>query len=588
MNKRENKNTGRDTRYIIKKLAHYIKAYRIHLLAALLLTFIANALALFAPALSGYAIDAITQKSGVDFPKVYYYCGQMALFFVLSALLSYVLSALMTITTRKIIFNMRHDLFESISKLPISYTDSHPTGDILSRISYDIDTVSTSLSADVVQLLSSVITVMGSITMMLTLSWKLSLIFVVTIPVSIFAAKFLTGLTRPLFRARSRSLGELNAFSEEAISGLVTTSAYNQQKNMLKRFDVKNEEAVDAYFNADYNAAYIWPIINGITNLSLCFISVLGALLCLSGGMTLGQISAFVLYSRKFSAPINETANLIAELQSAFAAGERVFRLIDEASETPDRADAKPLAHTHGEVSFSHVHFGYTADRPVLHDLSFYAAPGSVTAIVGPTGAGKTTIVNLLMRFYDKQSGQIQIDGQEIEDLTRASLRSSFAMVLQDTWLFDGTVYDNIAYGSKNATNEDVERAARMAHVDRFIRQMPNGYRTLISENGSNISKGQKQLLTIARAMLLDAKMLILDEATSNVDSQTEIYIKDAMLELMRDKTCFIIAHRLSTIVNADNILVVSDGDVIEQGSHEQLLAQGGFYKKLYEAQFEG
>jgi ATP-binding cassette subfamily B multidrug efflux pump len=580
--------SAHDTRYVLRKLAHYIGAHKGGFILALALTFLSNALALVGPMLSGYAIDAITEKTGVNFPRVFYYAGWMLVFYVISGVLSYGLSALMVTTTQKIVRHLRQDLFTSISRLPIAYTDSHATGDIISKISYDIDTVSTSLSTDVVQILSSVITVFGSFAMMLKISPALSLIFVFTIPTSMFLSKKLTSRTRPLFRARSRSLGELNGYVEETVSGLKTITAYHQEDTMIGRFDDKNEQAVTAYFKADFYSAYIWPLVNCISNLSLSLISVFGALMCLNGTMSLGQISSFVLYSRKFSGPINEAANIIAELQSAFAAGERVFRLIDEKPEVEDRIGAKPLARVQGDVRFDHVKFGYTPDKVVLHDLSMHAAPGSVTAIVGPTGAGKTTIVNLLMRFYDPQAGRILLDGKDLLDITRGSLRKSFAMVLQDTWLFDGTVTENIAYGSEHATLEDVQRVARKAKIHHFIEQLPKGYDTMIRENGSNISKGQKQLLTIARAMLQNAQMLILDEATSNVDTQTELLIQDAMVELMRGKTCFIIAHRLSTIVGADNILVVRDGDVVEQGTHEQLMAKGGFYKQLYAAQFEG
>lgn len=581
-------NTVRDTKYIFKKLAYYVGAHKWGFVLAIALTITSNVLALVGPMLSGYAIDAITEKTGVNFPKVFYYAAWMLAFYVLSGVLSYGLNAIMVTTTQRIVRHLRRDLFGSISRLPISYTDSHATGDIISKISYDIDTISTSLSADVVQILSSIITVFGSFAMMLKISPQLSLIFVVTIPMSMIFSKKMTGRTRPLFRARSRSLGELNGYVEESVSGLKTITAYHQEDTMIGRFDDKNEQAVTAYFKADYYSAFIMPSVNCINNLSLSMISVFGALLCLSGGMSLGQISSFVLYSRKFSGPINEAANIIAELQSAFAAGERVFRLIDEPAEVEDRPGAKKLTDVRGDVRFENVKFGYTPEKTVLHDLSLHAAPGSVTAIVGPTGAGKTTIVNLLMRFYDPQGGKILLDGDDLLDVTRESLRKSFAMVLQDTWLFDGTVTENIAYGSDTATLEDVKRVAKKAKIHHFIEQLPQGYDTMIRENGSNISKGQKQLLTIARAMLQDAHMLILDEATSNVDTQTELLIQDAMVELMRGKTCFIIAHRLSTIVGADNILVVRDGDVVEQGTHEELMAKGGFYKQLYAAQFEG
>ena len=578
----------RDTKYIMKKLGHYLFQYRYMIALALALTLLSNSLALLGPSLSGSAIDAIVGPGEVDFATVARYAGLMIVFYLASSLLSYGISVFMVRLSQKIVVRMRQDAFESVSRLPISYTDSHAIGDILSKLSYDIDTINTSLSHDVVQILSSVVTVVGSLGMMIRLSPTLMLVFVVTIPLSIFITRYITSRTRPLFRKRSKALGELNGFVEEMVSGLKTTKAYHQEDTMVARFDQKNEEAVSAYYNADYYGSVTGPTVGFVNNLSLSLVSMFGAILFLAGRMSLGQISAFVLYSRRFSGPINEVANIIAELQSAFAAGERVFRLIDEPPEKPDAVDASPLHDPVGDVSMKNVSFGYVPDKTILHDLSLSAKPGSVTAIVGPTGAGKSTIINLLMRFYDPDSGSIRVDGREIASIRRRDLRAAYAMVLQETWLFNGTVYENLVYGNPDAKEEDVKRAARLAKVDNFIEQMPQGYDTVLTENGGNISKGQKQLLTICRAMLLDARMLILDEATSNVDTQTEKAIQDAMIELMRGKTCFIIAHRLSTIENADNILVVRDGDIVEQGRHQELLDKGGFYSDLYYAQFAG
>ena len=582
-----NDRTPRDTKYILKKLWHYLKQYWLRLALAIALTFGSNALALWGPSLSGYAIDAIIGPGEVDFERVFYYAGLMIAFYITSAALGYLINIVMVTTTQKIVYRMRQDAFESVSRLPISYTDSHAIGDILSRLTYDIDTINTSLSHDVVQILSSVVTVFGSLYMMIRLSPLLVLVFVVTIPMSIFLTKYITSRTRPLFHARSKKLGELNGFVEEMVSGLKTTKAYHQEDTMIGRFDEKNEEAVQAYYKAEYYGSITGPSVNFVNNLAMSLVSMFGAVLFLLGRMSLGNISSFVLYSRRFSGPINEMANIIAELQSAFAAGDRVFHLIDESPEPLDDAKAVELKKVDGDVEMKNVAFGYVKDQIVLKNLSLRAKPGSVTAIVGPTGAGKTTIINLLMRFYDRNDGDIRVDTHPIEKITRKSLRKAYAMVLQDTWLFEGTVFENIAYGNPNATLEDVKRVAKMAKIDHFIEQLPQGYDTVLLENGGNISKGQKQLMTIARAMLLDAHMLILDEATSNVDTQTERRIQDAMIELMKNKTCFIIAHRLSTIQNADNILVVRDGDIVEQGTHAELMAKGGFYKQLYAAQFE-
>lgn len=580
-------NHTHDVRYVLRNLWKYLYRYRFGMFAVLALSLLSNVLALLGPRLSGAAIDAITGGEHVNFPSVYRYALLMLAFYAVSAGLSFLISVYMVRLSQKIVSAMRCDAFQSISRLPVGFTDRHAIGDILSVISYDIDTLSTSLAHDVVQILSSVVTVVGSLYMMLTISPLLILVFAVTIPLSVFITRFITSRTRPLFRARSRKLGELNGFVEEMLSGLKTAKAYNREDYTIDRFDKKNEEAVQAYYKSEYYGSTTGPSVSFVNNLSLSLVSVFGALLYLWRYMSLGDVSSFVLYSRKFSGPINEVANIIAELQSALAAGERVFRLIDEPPETPDAPDAVELENAQGLVEMKNVSFGYEKNRVILHDLSLVAKPGSVTAIVGPTGAGKTTIINLLMRFYDRLGGEILIDGRPIEKYTRKSLRRNFAMVLQDTWLFGGTVYENIAYGNPAATLEDVKRAAERARISYFIEQLPNGYDTVLTENGGNISKGQKQLLTIARAMLLDASMLILDEATSNVDTQTEIRIQDAMLQLMKNKTCFVIAHRLSTIQNADNILVLDHGDIVEQGTHDELMTRGGFYKKLYQAQFE-
>lgn len=572
----------------IFKLGKYLFYYKGLLALALVCTFGSNLFALIGPRLTGYAISAIEPGRGaVDFGRVFYYAAWMAAFYVVSAAMSYGLQVLMLTISRKVVYRMRQDVFEKLMTLPVGYFDVHQTGDIISRISYDIDTVNTSLSNDLVQLLTTVITVAGALIMMLTISPTLILVFVFTVPLSICITKFITGRTRPLFRERSASLGRMNGFVEEMITGQKTLKAYGREQYTIDRFDVKNGEAVDAYYRAEYYGSITGPCVNFINNLSLSLISVFGALLYLAGSMTIGDISSFVLYSRKFSGPINEAANIVSELQSAFAAAERVFRLLEEEPEGDDAPGAISVGDAvRGDVTMSHISFGYDEDRTIIHDLNFHAYPGQLIAIVGPTGAGKTTLINLLMRFYDAQSGEIRVDGREIHDITRKSLRKSYAMVLQDTWLFYGTIYENLAYGSDTATKEDVENAARAAHIHSFIEHLPDGYDTVLTDEGTNISKGQKQLLTIARAMLLDAGMLILDEATSNVDTRTEQQIQKAMRRLMEGKTCFVIAHRLSTIQNADLILVVNEGEVVEQGTHSELMEKGGMYRQLYEAQY--
>lgn len=578
----------KDRKKVLIRLWGYLFEHKWMIAAALLLTFVSNLLALLGPLLSGLAIDYIGVGPGeANFPMVFWYCGLMLVFYIVSSGLSYILSVLMVKLSQKIVYQMRKDLFDKLIELPVRFFDSHQTGDIISRISYDIDTVNASLSNDLLQIATSVITVVGSLIMMLMISPTLVLVFVVTIPVSIFFTKYMTGRVRPLFRRRSAKLGELNGFVEEVISGQKTTKAYHQEETMIGRFDVKNGDAVDAYYDADYYGSMVGPSVNFINNLSLALISVFGALLYLAGSLTPGNLSSFVLYSRKFSGPINEMANIISELQSACAAAERVFRLIDEEPEPADVPGAFILPETAGDVRMEHVRFGYDPEKIIIHDLNLHAKPGSLVAIVGPTGAGKTTIINLLMRFYDPQSGTIRMDGHDSREITRKSLRAAYTMVLQDTWLFYGTIYENIAFSRPDATREEVIEAAKAARIHRFITQLPDGYDTIISGDGMNISQGQKQMLTIARAMLSDAKMLILDEATSNVDTRTEQQIQAAMRNLMKGRTCFVIAHRLSTIQNADEILVVQQGEIVEQGNHQQLMERGGVYAGLYRSQFQ-
>ena len=572
---------------VILRLGKYLLQHKWMLLAALVLTIVSNLLALIGPSLSGMAIDAIgTQPGQANFPLVFYYCGEMLVFYVISSALSYLLSILMVKLSQKIVYQMRKDLFDKLIELPVRFFDSHQTGDIISRMSYDIDTVNSSLSSDLLQIAASSIMVIGSFIMMVRISPMLILVFAVTIPASIAFIFYRTKKVRPLFRQRSAKLGELNGFVEEIISGQKTTKAYHQEETMIGRFDVKNEEAVQAYYKADYYGTMVGPSVNGINNISLALIGVFGSLLYLSGGISLGNLSSFVLYSRKFSGPINETANIISELQSAMAAAERVFRMIDEEPEPMDAPSAIELTDVAGDVKMEHIQFGYDPEKTIIHDLNLHAKPGSLVAIVGPTGAGKTTIINLLMRFYDPQKGHILMEDRDSQEITRKSLRAAYTMVLQDTWLFNGTIYDNIAFSRPNATPREVIEAAKAAKIHNYIMQLPNGYDTVISEDGMNISQGQKQMMTIARAMLSDAKMLILDEATSNVDTRTEMQIQVAMRNLMKDRTCFVIAHRLSTVQNADVILVVQHGDIIEQGNHDQLMQKGGVYANLYKSQF--
>lgn len=574
-------------RVTLLRILSYIASHKGMLFLAIVATLLANGMALLVPELSGRAIDAIGSAGHVNFPNVYRTVGWMIIAVIGECVFTYLTQLLLIRLSAKITAEMRKEVFEHLLSLPIRFFDTVQAGDIISRISYDIDTINTSLSSDIITVTTSIITVIGSFIMMVHISLPLCFVFFITIPLIIFITRQRTMKVRPLFHKRSRKLGELNGFVEEMLSGHKTIKAYGQEETMINRFDNKNEEAVTSYYDADYQSSIVGPLVNFVNNLSLSLISCFGGLMFIFGGISLGSISSFIMYSRKFSGPISETANILADLQSAISAARRVFELMDAIPEKQDAPDAIDLTTVKGDVSFINVHFSYEEGKEIIHGLNLNAHAGEMIAIVGPTGAGKTTIINLLMRFYDPDSGSITIDGHDIQNVTRDSLRKQFSMVLQDTWLFTGTIYENVAYGRDDVTKEEVIEACKAADIHDFIMSLSNGYDTVLTDDGVNISKGQKQLLTIARAMLSKTRMLILDEATSNVDSNTEQKIQKAMMKLCENKTTFIIAHRLSTIQNANKILVLQNGEVKEQGTHEELLAKKGFYSSLFNAQWE-
>ncbi len=573
---------------IFLRLGKYVIQNKALVIIALILTFSANILALLGPEFSGLAIDAIAKGEGnVNFNTVIYYCVLLVVVYAGSGVLGYILSLVMIKLSQKIVYKMRKDVFEKLSNLPVSYFDKIQAGELISLMSYDIDTINASLSSDLMMICTSLITVTGSLIAMAFISPALLLVFVVTVPISVFIAVRRSKVVRPLFRERSKALAKMNGFIEETISGTKTVKAYNCEDIMLQKFAKKNDDAVEAYYQADYAACVIGPSMNFVNNISLSVISVVGSIFFILGSLSLGNVSSFILYSRRFTGPINEIGNILSELASALSAADRVFRVLDADPEKEDCKNAKELKDVQGNVKFDRVYFSYVPEKEIIKNLSLDIKKGSKVAVVGHTGAGKTTIVNLLMRFYDINAGQIFIDGKNIQNLTRDSLRKAYTMVLQETWLFEGTVFENVAYGKEGATKEDVTNACKAVDIHDFIMTLPEGYDCILNDDGVNLSKGQKQLLTIARAMLNDSKILILDEATSNVDTRTEIKIHKAMELLMADKTCFVIAHRLSTIRNSDLILLMENGEVVEKGTHDSLMKKGESYAKLYNSQFE-
>src|SRR5436309_10447877 len=525
---------------------------------------------------------------GIDFG----YIGKVLLIllglYVISAIFIYIQQYVMAGVAQRTMYRLRRQVDEKLSRLPLKYFDGRTHGEIMSRVVNDMDNLSSTLQQSISQLITSVVTLLGVLVIMLTISWLLSLIVLLTLPLSLLITVGIAKRSQGYFRRQQRALGELNGHVEEMYAGHKIVKAFGHEAEAIAEFNVRNERLYDAGWRAQFVSGIIMPLMRFIGNIGYVFVAVVGGILVTQRAIAIGDVQAFIQYAQQFTQPITMLANIANVIQSSMASAERIFELLDEQEEIPEAADVKVIEHPDGAVEFEHVQFGYTPDNILMEDMNIDVRPGQMIAIVGPTGAGKTTLVNLLMRFYEVNSGKILVDGVDIKEIKRGALRRMFGMVLQDTWLFNGTIRANIAYGREDATEEEIIRAAKAANADHFIRTLPDGYNTVLNEDATNISQGQKQLLTIARAFLADPEILILDEATSSVDTRTEMQIQKAMTELMKGRTSFVIAHRLSTIRDAELILVMNHGSIIEKGTHEELLAKNGFYAELYNSQFTG
>ena len=574
----------RDAKNTLKRLWWYLSEHKIRLFLVLFLVAITSVLTLVGPYLIGKAIDNYIIPR--DFNGLFRLLILMAAIYVLMSLFTWLQSRTMINVAQLTIRNMRKDAFDKLQILPVSFFDARPRGDIMSRLTNDIDLINNALSSSLTQIFSSIITLIGTVILMLWLSPLLTGVSMITVPIMLITTNIVTRHTRRYFSEQQRVLGMLNGFAEENISGQKVVKAFVREAKEIERFEVTNQELKNVGIKAQIYSGIMGPLMNVLNNIGFAIVALSGGWLAVKQIITIGTIAAFINYTRQFTRPLNELANQINTIQSAIASAERLFEIMDEPPEPPDPPDAIELKSVKGDVEFRNVSFSYKSDEAVLKNISFHAHPGQTIALVGPTGAGKTSIINLLARFYDPDSGDIFIDGYNIQKITRKSLRSSLGIVLQDTHLFSESVKDNIRYGRLEATDEEVKAAARLANAEQFILNLPQGYDTILSEDGGDLSQGQRQLLAIARAILADPAILILDEATSSVDTRTEQHIQEAMYKLMKGRTSFVIAHRLSTIRKADMILVIDDGEIIERGNHVQLLKQKGFYYNLYMSQF--
>lgn len=589
---------AKDFKGTMRRLLGYLRPHTLQLSMVLVMSIFGTIFSIMSPKVMGRAITALftglmmrlkgVLGAQIDFAYIQQTLLLLGGLYLFSSFFTYIQHIVMVGVAQKTVFSMRSDISGKLSRLPLKFFDSRTHGEILSRVTNDVDNVSNTLQQSVTQLITSAITLVGIIIMMLTISPLLTLICIVTLPLYVLATAGIASRSQKYFAKQQKTLGELNGHVEEMYTGHEVVRAFSHERASLDKFKIINENLFTAGWKAQFISGMIMPLMNLVSNIGYVLVCVMGGIFVTKGTMTIGDVQAFIQYSRQFTQPIVQTATIANVLQSTVASAERVFELLDETEEVPDAVASAVIESPLGAVQIENVTFGYSADNNLFEDLNINVLPGQTIAVVGPTGAGKTTLVNLLMRFYDVSKGRITIDGVDIRELTRGHLRSIFGMVLQDTWLFNGTIRANIAYGRITATDEEILRASRAAHADHFIRTLPEGYDTMINEDASNISQGQKQLMTIARVILSDPAILILDEATSSVDTRTEILIQKAMTDLMKGRTSFVIAHRLSTIREADLILVMNEGKIVEQGSHTDLLQRQGFYAELYNSQFTG
>ena len=574
-------------KHTFSRLIGYVSKYKGYMFASLIFALISNVLIAFMPLIIGKAIDKIVAKGRVDFASLTKIILLLAVIYIVSAIFTWLFTAVANIVAYNTVKDLRNESLNKINTLPLSYFDTNAHGDIISRLTNDMDNISDGLFQGITQFYPGIVTIVSSLILMIILSYKLTIVIVLMTPLCFLIASFITKRSNKMFREQQKTLGELNGYIEEMIGNQKVVRLFGYEKRAQGNFSKINGRLYKCGQLAQFYSSLTNPSTRFVNNVTYVLVGLIGGILSVLSGLSVGVISSFLTYSTQFSQPINNITSVATQLQAAFASCERVFSILDEKPEKPDSKDAEDIKRCYGNVDFENVFFSYDKKVPLIEDFSVNVKKGSTVAIVGPTGAGKTTMVNLLMRFYELDKGKITIDGKETKNITRDSLRSQFGMVLQDTWLFEGTIKENIAYGKPDAALEEIVNAAKAAHIDSFIKRLPDGYDTMITESGGNLSEGQKQLLTIARVMLIDPPMLILDEATSSVDTRTEIKIQNAFLSMMKGRTSFVIAHRLSTIRDADVILVMKNGHIVERGNHDELLNKGGVYAELYNSQFK-